>query len=238
LYALIFRARNRNLDQLPFELLLSTTGAAWQGEASMISSSQTAWVEKVLTVDIGLSTQIRFDKPHSGIANTQVGLDDILVVKPFTPVSPDRDGDDLPDAWEILHALDHLDDGSGDPRNGSAGDGDGDGADNAHELEAGTDPNNTLSVFAVNAIAVLSVGGGVDISAFTQPARAYAIEYTDDALDSSPAWHSFTNHSNGVGTWIETNAAPAVYTFRDDFTSSTSGSSPAAGRRCYRIRVE
>ncbi|MDA1087757.1 MAG: M36 family metallopeptidase [Verrucomicrobia bacterium] len=237
-HALIFRVRNRNLVQLPLDILLSTTGAAWQGEASIISSSQTVWVEKVLTVDIGLSTQIRFDKPHGGIANTQIGLDDILVVKPFTPVSPDRDGDDLPDAWEILHALNHLDDGSGDPLNGSTGDGDGDGADNAHELDAGTDPNDRLSVFAVNAIAVPLAGGGVELSAFTQPARVYAIEYTDDALDSLPAWHRFTNLSNGVGTWIETNAAPAVYTFHDDFTSSTSGSSPAAGRRCYRIRVE
>jgi hypothetical protein len=237
-HALIFRARNRSLDQLPLDILLSTTGAAWQTAASLTSDSQTKWVEKVLTVDTVLSTEIRFDKPHSGIGNTQVGLDDILVVMPFTALSPDRDADGLPDAWEILYALDHLDDGSGDPVNGPAGDGDADGADNAHELDAGTVPNDKLSVFAVNAVAVLSAGGGVDISSYTQPARSYAIEYTDDTLGPSAVWHSFTNLSNGIGTWIETNAMPTVYTFRDDFSVGTSGSSPASGRRCYRVRVD
>ena len=54
----------------------------------------------------------------------------------------DTDEDGLPDAWEILHGLDHLDDGSTDPVNGASGDPDNDGLDNMGEFDHDTDPRD------------------------------------------------------------------------------------------------
>ncbi|MFT7302877.1 MAG: hypothetical protein ACI8UZ_001715 [Akkermansiaceae bacterium] len=56
------------------------------------------------------------------------------------PNKADTDGDDLTDDWEITNALDPFDDGSTDPKNGSAGDPDTDDSDNAEEQTRGTDP--------------------------------------------------------------------------------------------------
>ncbi len=49
------------------------------------------------------------------------------------PVSPDTDGDGMPDSYEIEHGLDHKDDGNVDPINGPDGDPDNDGIDNLDE---------------------------------------------------------------------------------------------------------
>ena len=58
------------------------------------------------------------------------------------PNNSDTDLDELPDGWEVRNELDPLDDGTIDPNNGSAGDPDGDGFDNALEFELGAPANN------------------------------------------------------------------------------------------------
>ena len=58
------------------------------------------------------------------------------------PNSSDTDGDGLPDAWELHNELDPLDNGTIDPVNGAEGDLDGDGFDNALELELDAPANN------------------------------------------------------------------------------------------------
>lgn len=57
----------------------------------------------------------------------------------------DTDEDGLPDAWEMEHNLDHLDDGTTDPVNGPMGDPDDDGLDNLGEFQNGTDPRDADS---------------------------------------------------------------------------------------------
>jgi glycosidase len=72
-----------------------------------------------------------------------------IVIAETDPLSPDTDGDGLPDGWEVNHGLDPLDNGVysfrtggvGSTDNGPAGDPDGDGLDNATELNNGTHPN-------------------------------------------------------------------------------------------------
>lgn len=57
------------------------------------------------------------------------------------PDHPDTDRDRLPDGWEVRHELDPLDDGSGDPRAGPAGDPDGDRLDNLEEVHLDLPPD-------------------------------------------------------------------------------------------------
>ncbi len=56
----------------------------------------------------------------------------------FTTVSGDRDGDGMPDDWEVAHGLNPDDPGDADA------DADGDGFTNREEYEAGTDPSECL----------------------------------------------------------------------------------------------
>lgn len=58
------------------------------------------------------------------------------------PNSSDSDGDGMPDDWEVLNELDPLDNGTMDPGNGATGDPDGDGFDNALEMDLNAPANN------------------------------------------------------------------------------------------------
>ncbi|MEM7396620.1 MAG: hypothetical protein AAF492_30180, partial [Verrucomicrobiota bacterium] len=71
----------------------------------------------------------------------------------------------------------------------------------------------------------------------TEPGLQYTIQYSDTVSLSNPVWTTFTDLSDGVGTWIETNTVPGTRTFIDDFSPATSGGLPANGRRLYRVRV-
>lgn len=61
--------------------------------------------------------------------------------------------------------------------------------------------------------------------------RFYSIQFTDFLRVGE--WRSFGSTNNGVGTYFETNALSA-FTFEDDFTTNTSGSTPD-GARFYRV---
>ena len=74
-----------------------------------------------------------------------------IVISETDPLRTDTDGDGQPDGWEVNHGLDPLDNGTysfreggpGNINNGSAGDPDNDGLDNASELANGTHPNQS-----------------------------------------------------------------------------------------------
>jgi hypothetical protein len=87
------------------------------------------------------------------------------------PEHADSDGDGLPDGWEHHHGLDPL---SPESRDGAAGDPDQDGATNADEYGAGTEPANAASVLRVNA--ARSGGAGIEIVWSSVPGRRYGIE--------------------------------------------------------------
>lgn len=88
---------------------------------------------------------------------------------------PDRDGDGLPDDWEILHGLDpdvpdsHLDR-------------DGDGLSNGQEYRLGTDPRSAGSRFAARLAPPAGGGEGLDLSWDSVPGMRYRIERSPDLL--------------------------------------------------------
>jgi len=71
-----------------------------------------------------------------------------LLILETDPLSPDTDGDGLPDGWEVRNKLDPLDNGVynfatgqlGNPINGAEGDPDNDNRSNLTEYQGGTDP--------------------------------------------------------------------------------------------------
>jgi len=76
-----------------------------------------------------------------------------------------------------------------------------------------------------------------NVTVSTVPGYKYTIQYADQLPTTSSGWNTFTNASNGFGTWIETNSTASTYTFVDDFTALTSGEASLAARY-YRVRSE
>jgi len=102
----------------------------------------------------------------SAAAGGSPGLED-------SPAPADDDQDGLPDEWELAHGLNPA-------VNDAALDLDGDGANNAHEFLAGTNPGDAASRLALG----LALGqAGELLAEFTmQPGRQYFLE-TAEALD-------------------------------------------------------
>ena len=104
--------------------------------------------------------------------------------KEDSPPPADEDHDGLPDDWELAHGLNPV-------VNDAALDFDGDGANNAHEFLAGTNPNDAASRMELG----LSLGQEDELMAeFTmQPDRQYFLE-TAVALDDE--WESMPGDVN------------------------------------------
>lgn len=124
----------------------------------------------------------------------------------------DRDGDGLPDDWEIAHGLNPD---RADGADGADGDPDGDGFTNRQEYVSGTDPRNAGSFLHVEAI---TAAGSTTVLRFTAVAgRSYSVLYRDD-LNS--------------GTWSKLTDVSASATTRQ--VEVTDASAPPAGR-FYRL---
>ncbi len=105
------------------------------------------------------------DEDHDGLPRSRelaLGTD---------PNSPDSDADQLPDGWEVQHELNPL---SAEGEHGGKGDPDSDGADNAHEWIAGTDPRRGQSTFRLNV--EQGAAGEVRLSWPAAPGREYQVQ--------------------------------------------------------------
>ncbi len=104
---------------------------------------------------------------RQGLTSAQVyDLDDV-VVQGFATSPGDRDGDGIPDEWELTHGLD-----TDNPLDGAEDD-DGDGMSNYAEWRAGTDPRDPSSVLAL-AIDRAAVAGP-ELRWHSVPDRTYAV---------------------------------------------------------------
>ena len=145
----------------------------------------------------------------------------------------DRDGDGLPDYWEIRHDLDPDDNGTGNPENGASGDPDSDRATNFHEFQTWTLPRDGDSAFIVSRSDYDTEVETCSVTVRTEPGRTYTIEYLDvPPLGYTWRWLPFRS----FGTWYETNNTPAQKTFVDDFSLDTTGRPSLWGTRFYRVK--
>ena len=148
-----------------------------------------------------------------------------IIVVPY-----DSDTDSLSDCWEWSHFTTLS--------NEATGDWDGDEVDNRTEFISGTEPTNSGSLFEVQSIIDAAGQTNFEITISTEPEKLYTAEFTDNSLSGDPTWNTFSNATDGIGTWTETSESASTYTFTDDFTTNTTGGEPAEGRRVYRIQVE
>jgi hypothetical protein len=160
------------------------------------------------------------------VGNDQRGATNSAVTNNTTIIVPwDWDADDMDDGWEWSNFSTLT--------NSNTGDADGDRSDNLAEYIAGTNPGDSNSLFRITNITV-AVNRRIRIS--TVPARYYTIHYVD-GLSDDRLWRGFGNTNLGIGTWLETNVAPASFTFTDDETPDTTTNPPATGQRFYRVNV-
>ncbi|MCI0744134.1 MAG: lamin tail domain-containing protein [Verrucomicrobia subdivision 3 bacterium] len=123
----------------------------------------------------------------------------VLSANAVLTVLVDSDGDGAPDIWESQFGF--L------PNNGSDGelDFDGDGASNADEFRAGTDPKDENSYLGIASIAV---GGETSLTFPARSNRSYMVEYKDAVGTSS--WTRLANvyvrTNNHTAVVLDTNA--------------------------------
>ncbi len=120
-------------------------------------------------------------------------------------LTPDSDGDGLPDWFELLYGLNP---------NSSNFDPDGDGMTNLQEYIAGTDPLDGQSYLKVN---VGSVPGGVQVWFAAVSNRTYTVQYNDSAAG---------------GTWLKLKDVPARETNRVETVLDVG---PGLTNRFYRL---
>jgi hypothetical protein len=99
-------------------------------------------------------------------------------------------------------------------------------------LAAITDDSPSLRIISFGFTTNSTPNFGVTIT--TVPGYIYRIQFTD-STSGPPVWHSFANTNQAVGTYVTTNNSPTHFTFIDNFTPATSGSSPVANIRFYRV---
>ncbi len=131
------------------------------------------------------------------------------------PNSLDSDHDGLPDAWEVANRLDPR---SSTGANGAAGDGDGDGASNLAEFQAGTNAADVTSIPPTGGPAISSadfIGGAYVVTANNlAPAKSYRL------IRSTTLGNDFVTIGSAV-------SAVTTYTFVDG--------APPTGRAFYRV---
>jgi endonuclease/exonuclease/phosphatase family metal-dependent hydrolase len=107
---------------------------------------------------------------------------------------PDRDGDQMPDAWETAWGLD-PDSGSG--TNGPTGDIDEDGMENLGEYRAGFDPRNADSVLRLNPLAFPTEQ--IALSWTGLQSRIYHVEQASGSGLAAGSWTQKVQASSATG---------------------------------------
>lgn len=129
----------------------------------------------------------------------------------FTTAAGDRDGDGMPDDYEVQYGL------NPDNPSDAAVDTDGDGYTNLQEYIAGTNPRDATDRLSILRIEMDPDGSAITFA--TLSSRIYRVEYRDDL--ASGIWSIAADNIAGTGSDVTITDAGAV----------------AVGRRFYRVTI-
>ncbi|MEY2536416.1 MAG: hypothetical protein QOG67_156 [Verrucomicrobiota bacterium] len=165
------------------------------------------------TSDTAILQQITGLKSYTNYHYKVVSVNSIGVTtgpdQTFTTASGDRDGDGVPDDWEVLNGL------NPDDPSDALLDADGDGFTNLQEYSAGTNPQDPASRFQI--ISVNMDADGYEIVFSSTPGKQYRVESADDL--PSITWTAVADNIQATAT---------TATVIDDSVVSV-------GRRFYRV---
>ena len=148
-------------------------------------------------------------------------LNVVSVVPIGDGVLDDKNGNGLPDSWEITTGLDEIGGGKDE-------DSDGDGVSNLREYFCGTDPLDIGSV--VKLLVEVHVTGMVTLRWNTVPGRTYSVYCTDGFSEGAPHWRRLVGGIEGTGdefSWTD-EGAPDI----------APSNAPGVTMRLYRVAVE
>ncbi len=175
--------------------------SAWVIVDEVIYGNQTPWSAEANGG--GLSLQRVF---WAGNGNNPSSWYATAPTAGFIPVV-DRDGDGMPDDWELAHQLDPEDPAD------AALDADGDGCSNLDEFLAGTDPRDPTSVFKFTHVS--AAPEGIHLQFSTVANRSYSVQVRSNV---SGTWQklqdippSSTNGVANVYDFTTTNAVQRLY---------------------------
>ena len=130
-----------------------------------------------------------------------ISLTDTRLVKAAPGAIVDRDGDGLPDYWEIQNGLDPN---NPDGIEGGDGDRDGDGVSNKLEFLADLNPNDAIEGLAAVTPLISRNGATWKLQLRTIPNRRYQIEKSGDLVGWSNSGASFTvPTANAAYLWTD-----------------------------------
>lgn len=150
-----------------------------------------------------MKTWLLFLRPSAAflILSTLVFLGLIASGATAPPLPLDANGDSIPDIWALRYQAGALN---------PAADSDGDGASNASESAAGTDPLAAGSMIRVSSIT--RNAGGVDITFPTLPGKRYQVQ--DNGSVAATTWGDIGAAYTGTGGEVDaTIAAPGTARF-------------------------
>jgi len=177
----------------PVDLSVSPLVTTTYGQQGTIAISDPVIEKDMLVYDVTLTYPVDFDVDLD--ADTSLaGSGTLRSTGQFSrelPPDPDQDGDGMPDDWEILHF--------GNTNETAEGDWDEDGACNADEWYADTQPKNPRSVLEIRSID----GSGDDVVVTWQSVagRTYALQRCEDI--DQPSWGTIKSNmpaSGALGT--------------------------------------
>lgn len=140
------------------------------------------------------------------------GLDNLAEVSlhQTNPLKADTDGDGLPDAWELAHALDPNDDGA---NHGASGDPDHDGLTNSEELALAIHPNSADSDGDGSGDRVEADAGADPASPLSAPLRWISAGRRGATMATPPYIYSSWDSNFQTGDyWLISNLVQALAT--------------------------
>lgn len=168
--------------------------------ATGVQSNDSAWYRQSASFALGGVTSSVTFRLYGTNASSSAGTwahDSVKVFGSVAPITPDSDGDGIPDAWELQYFV-NL---------GAAGndtDWDDDGMSDASEYLAGTSPTDPSSLLRFSRLS--ASGSGIQLSWDSAGARYYSVERSTNLTVGFQAVVTSLAATPSTNSWTDTEA--------------------------------